>query len=240
MNANNIRIGTKLEIGIPAYTRNDSDSPSSYISQLLDVVDSTTISVAAPMGEGRFKFLSRGLKIFVYYLNEKQELLYFKATVKEHKKNGPLDAFDIKIDSEVSKIQRRRYYRLDVALSCQYLISAPQLSSTDKLEFPKTSEPDFKNAYTKNISGSGFCLILEDPLEAGTILDVAINLEDTALIRVFAQVIRSIHVDSKKYEVGTHYIKISSRDSGFLTKFIFEKQRLILKNTMQAKSKWYF
>lgn len=239
MNANDIRIGTKLEIEIPDNNRNnsDSDTSSSYISQLLDVIDSKTISVAAPMGEGRLKFLTRGLKIFIYYLNEKQEFLFFKATVREHRKNGPLDAFDIIIDSEISKIQRRRYYRLDVALSCQYLISDQQLSNTDRLEFKKVNETEFKTAYTKNISGSGFCLILEESIESGTILDVIINLDDTAFIRVFAQVIRSINIQSKKYEVGTHYINISLHDSNFLTKFIFEKQRLILKNTMQAKNK---
>jgi len=238
MNANDIRIGTKLEIEITDYTKNNSDSnSSSYISQLLDVIDSKTISVAAPMGEGRLKFLSRDLKIFIYYLNEKQDLLYFKATVKEHKKNGPLDAFDIIIDSEISKIQRRRYYRLDVALSCQYIICNQQLPSLlNESDFQKINEEDLKTAYTKNISGSGFCLILEDSLESGTILDVTINLDDTAFVRVFAQVIRSINVQGKKYEVGTHYINISSRDSSFLTKYIFEKQRLILKNTMQAKN----
>lgn len=234
MNANDIRIGTKLEIEIPNNTRIDSDSTASYISQILDVIDSNTISVAAPMGEGRLKYLSKGLNIFIYYLNERQDLLYFEAKVKGHRKNGPLDAFDIIINSEISKIQRRRFYRLDVALSCQYIVTDKQFSSTDNLEFPRINEEDFKTAYTKNISGSGFCLILEDSLESGTILDVTINLDDTALIRVYTEVIRSINVQSKKYEVGTHYIKISPRDSSFLTKFIFEKQRLILKNTMQA------
>jgi len=34
-----------------------------------------------------------------------------------------------------------------------------------------------------------------------------------------------------------HYLKIEPHDSTILTKFIFEKQRLILKNTMQAKTK---
>jgi len=236
MDANNIKIGTKFEIEIPENNKN-SDSSINYSSQLIDVIDSKTISIVAPMNEGRFKFLTRGLNIFIYYLNERQDLLFFKAIVKGHRKNGPLDAFDITIDSEVSKIQRRRYYRLDVALSCQYVVNDEQLLGTDKLEFPKINNSQLKTAFTKNISGSGFCLNLEEPLDSGTILDITINLDNTALIRVFAQVIRSIHIQSKKYEVGMHYLKIDPRDSAILTKFIFEQQRLILKNTLQAKMK---
>ncbi|MHB8062040.1 MAG: flagellar brake protein [Ruminiclostridium sp.] len=233
MDANKIKIGTKFDIEIPH--NNNSNSSSTYSSQLIDIIDSKTISIVAPMNEGRFKFLTRGLTIFIYYLNERQDLLYFKAIVKGHRKNGPLDAFDITIDSEVSKIQRRKYYRLDIALSCQYKIIGEQLLSTDKLEFSEINNADLITAFTKNISGSGFCLNLEEPLNAGTILDITINLDNTALIRVFAQVIRSIHIQNKKYEVGIHYLKIEPRDSDILTKFIFVKQRLILKNTMQAK-----
>jgi c-di-GMP-binding flagellar brake protein YcgR len=234
MDANKIKIGTKLEIEIPENNKNSS-LLANYSSQLIDVIDSKTISIVAPMNDGRFKFLTRGLSIYIYYLNERQDLLFFKAIVKGHRKNGPLDAFDVTIDSEVNKIQRRRFYRLDMALNCQYMINSEPLPSTDKLEFPEINNSDLKTAFTKNISGSGFCLNLEEPLDAGTILDITINLDNTALIRVFAQVIRSIPVQSKKYEVGMNYLKIETRDTEILTKFIFEQQRIMLKNTMQAK-----
>lgn len=234
MDANKIKIGTKFEIEIPENNKSGNSSIN-YSSQLIDIVDSKTINIVAPMNDGRFKFLTRGLYIYIYYLNEKQDLLFFKAIVKGHRKNGPLDSFDVTIDSEVSKIQRRRYYRLDTALSCQYIVNDEQLVSTDTLKFPKINNLDLKTAFTKNISGSGFCLNLEEPLAAGTILDITINLDDTALIRVFAQVIRSIHIQNKKYEVGMHYLRIEPRDSDILTKFIFQKQRLILKNKMHER-----
>jgi c-di-GMP-binding flagellar brake protein YcgR len=103
------------------------------------------------------------------------------------------------------------------------------------LEFNEVDESSLKSAYTKNISGSGFCMILDEALDSGTVLDIIIHLEETATIRVFAQAIRTISGKSKRFEVGLHYIKISPRDSDILTRYIFEKQRQILKNTMQAK-----
>ncbi len=235
MDANKIKLGTKFEIEIIDNSLNNNSPSINYSSQLIDIIDSKTISVVAPMNEGRYKYLTIGLNLLVYFINDRQELLYFKATVKGHRKNGPLDAFDLTIASELSKIQRRTYYRLEAALSCQYLIVSEQLLSTDKLEFSTINEAALKTAFTKNISGNGFCITLDNPLDAGTILDVTINLEDTALIRVIAQVIRSIHSESKKYEVGLHFLKIEPHDSYILTKYIFEKQRVILRNTMKAR-----
>ncbi len=235
MNAKDIRVGTKLEIEIPEYNKKNDQSTTSYISQLVDIVDDKTISIVSPMSEGRFKFLSRDIHIIIYYLNERQELLYFKGLVKGHRKNGALDIFDVAIVSELNKIQRRRFYRLDVVLNCKYKVFDQQLISTDKLEFGEIDEASLKSAYTKNISGSGFCMVLDEALDSGTVLDIIINLEESATIRVFAQVIRTINGKSKRFEFGLHYIKISPRDSDILTRFIFEKQRQILKNTMQAK-----
>ncbi len=237
MNAKDIKIGTKLEIEIPEFYKKDDESTTSYVSQLVDVIDDDTISIASPMGEGRFKFLSRDSKIIIYYLNERHELLYFKGQVKGHKKHGALDIFDVLIISDFNKIQRRRFYRLDVVLSCQYKVIDEQAISTDSFHFEKLDETQLKPAYTKDISGSGFCMILEEALDPKAVLDISINLEDSAIIRVFAQVIRTVSEKNKRYEVGLHYIKISQRDSDILTRYIFEKQRQILKNTMQAKLK---
>ncbi len=237
MNANDIQIGTKLEIEVPEYNKNEDYGVSSYISQLLDFVDDKTISVAAPMSEGRFKYLSKGSNVLLYFLNGRQELLFFKGVILNYRKNDPLDAFDISIEGEATKIQRRRFYRLAATLDCQYKVLEEAPVVADNYKFPNIDKSAFKTCYTKNISGSGFCLILDEALETGTVIDIAIDLESKTPLRVLAQAIRSINTGRKKYEVGMHYIKITSRDSDTLTKFIFEKQRLMLKNSKLAKQK---
>jgi c-di-GMP-binding flagellar brake protein YcgR len=233
MDASKFKIGTKLEIEIPEI--NNNASSSNYSSQLIDIIDEKTISISAPMYEGRFKYLTIGLDLYVYFLNDNQDLLSFKAIVKGHRKNGPIEAFDITIHSEVKKIQRRRFYRLDEAVSCKYTIISEQLISIDNLDF-SAANADLINAFTKNVSGSGCCLVLDKPLDAGTVLDITFDLQAATSIRVLAQVIRSIP-HNKKFEVGLNFLKIAPRDLDILTKFIFEKQRLILKNTLRARIK---
>lgn len=235
MDANKIEIGTKLEIKIP-YTSN-SDSSNTYASQLIDIIDNKTISIAAPISEGKFKYLNLGLDLFVYYLDENKDFLFFSAIVKGHRKNGPIEAFDITIVSEISKLQRREAYRLETALPCKYTIVDSKLINPDNADFPDISNAIFSAASTTNISSNGISLHLEAPLEAGTILFIIINLEETSKIRVLAQVKRSLRKDNDRYMVGLHYIKIVSRDLDVLTKFIFAKQRLMLKNKMPSKFK---
>lgn len=234
MNANDIKLGTKLEIEIPDFSSKTQNSPSNYISQLIDVVDGETICIAAPMTEGRLKFLSNGLKVVIYFLNSRQELLCFNAFVKEHRKIGPIDTFNLSIQGEFTKIQRRRFYRLETTLGCQYRIEKKTLLgselNSDKFVFPQQNQADLKNALIKNISGSGLCIVLEEQIEAGTILDITVNLEDTAYIRVYAQTVRHIKSQGHKHEFGMHFLKIDKRDADILNKFIFEKQRIMLKS----------
>ncbi|HEX2926625.1 MAG TPA: flagellar brake domain-containing protein [Ruminiclostridium sp.] len=235
MNANHIIIGTKLEIEIPEYNKNSTTQSSGYISQLVDVVDVKTITIVAPMSEGRLKYLSSGLNIIVYFLNKRQELMHFNATVKDYKKLGPLETFELTITSEFEKIQRRMHYRLDSILACKYIFTTDRPLSNQTPEFKEIPETELKDAYTKNISGSGLCLTLEDSVDSGTLMDITIELEGMASIRVLAEVIRSIKIQHKKYEVGLNFIYISPQDSNILTRFIFEKQRLMLKNNPPSR-----
>lgn len=237
MIANKIKIGTKFEIEIPQTNKKNTESFTTYSSQLIDTIDKDTIVIAAPMNKSRLKFLTTGLNILIYYLNDRQELLYFMATVKDHLKNGTLDAFEIVITSDAKKIQRRKFYRLDASLNCQYKIIEKIPANIDNFDFSQIDTKNLFEAYTKNISGSGFCLNLNSPLEDDTILYAEISLEDTAILKVLAQVIRSNDIGDKKYEVGMHYLKISPIESKTLIKYIYEKQRIILKNTLQSDLK---
>ena len=235
MDANKIELGTKLEVKIP-YT-SGSDSSNTYTSQLIDIIDNKTVSIAAPISEGKFKYLNVGLDLFVYFLDENKDFLFFSAIVKGHRKNGPIEAFDITIVSEISKVQRRDAYRLETALTCKYAIVDSKLFNPDSANFPDIKNAAFSNASTTNISSNGISLHLDSPLEAGAIIYIIVNLDQTSKIKVLAQVKRFLPKDSDKYLVGLHFIKIDTRDSEVLTKFIFAQQRLMLKNKMPSKFK---
>ncbi|QNU65854.1 flagellar brake protein [Ruminiclostridium herbifermentans] len=233
MDTNKLEVGTKLEIKIPHTT--SSDSSDTYSSQLIDIIDNKTVSIAAPISDGTFKYLNIGLDLFVYFLDENKDFLFFSAIVKGHRKNGPVEAFDITIVSEIKKVQRREAYRLETALICKYAIVDSELINSDSPNFPDINNAVFWDTSTTNISSNGISLHLDAPLEAGTILYIIVNLDKNSKIRVLAQVKRSLRKDGNKYMVGMHFIKIHSRDLEVLTKFIFAQQRVMLKNKMPLK-----
>lgn len=230
MDANDIRLGTKFELEVPEIGANGDENKKSYVSQLLDIIDSKTISIAAPMYENRLKFLSNGLKIDIFFLNERQELLCFSAIVLDYQKRDHLETFLVKIQGEFQKIQRRRFFRLDITLEQQYSVLDTPVNS--RLEFGDKKGRAIKKAFVKNISGSGACLILDEEPDRDKILDVTISLNEATSIRALAKIIRIIK-NEKRFEVGVHFIKIFPHDSDMLMKFIFEQQRLLLKNSKQ-------
>ena len=103
MDANAIRLGTKFELEVPEIGANGDENKKSYVSQLLDIIDSKTISIAAPMYENRLKFLSNGLKIDIFFLNETQELLCNSTGLSEERSLRNLSSQDTGRVSENSE-----------------------------------------------------------------------------------------------------------------------------------------
>ena len=234
MNAKDIKIGTKFELEIPEYENRRQVHTNCYVSQLLDIIDDSTVAIAAPIYENRLKFMSNGLAIRVYYLNDRQELICFDAIVKEYKKSGPVETFIIKVTGNYSKIQRRRYFRLETVLDQNYLVVDQYISDFNSYTFPDLNDIPLRSGHTKNISGSGACLLVDEPLEVGSILDLSIIVPGYTCVRTIAQVVRVIKND-KKFEVGVHFQKITSKDAEMLMKYIFEQQRILLKNLQLEK-----
>jgi c-di-GMP-binding flagellar brake protein YcgR len=116
---------------------------------------------------------------------------------------------------------------LDVTLEQHYSVLDTLVDS--RMEFGNEKGRTIKKAFVKNISGSGACLILDEEPDRDKVLDVTITLNPASSIRVFAKIIRIIK-NEKKFEVGVHFIKLSPHDSDILVKFIFEQQRILLKN----------
>ncbi len=234
MNAKDIKIGTKFEIEIPEFENRRQVHTNCYVSQLVDIIDDSTVAIAAPIYENRLKFMSNGLAIRVYYLNDRQELICFDAIVNEYKRSGPVETFIIKIIGNYAKIQRRRYYRLNTVLDQSYLVVEEYISDFNSYTFPELKDLPLRNGHTKNISGSGACLLVDESLELGSNLDLTIIIPGYTCVRTIAQVVRVIRKD-KKYEVGVHFQKITSKDSEILMKYIFEQQRILLKNAQLEK-----
>ena len=112
-------LGKKLELEI--ISASGDKIGQSYSSQLIDV-NEDNIVIIAPIFQTRLKFLVNGTKVKLIYIQENAGVFLITGLVLDNKKDENVFSFTIKPDSDIKKIQRREYFRIDCFLSGNYCI----------------------------------------------------------------------------------------------------------------------
>lgn len=224
MTPQDISIGTRLELEM--LNNNGERIGNLFISQLLEHQDDGMMVISAPISGSRVIFVPDGITLRLAFIHQIQGLLGFTAEVVSREYRGKVAVLIIRPDMEISKIQRRMHYRLEIVLDAT-------IRSAEENDVPKgTEKPEPALAYTKNISGSGACIVTETDFPKNTSILVELKLTDGTLINAKGVIVRKEMIDVRKgrsYELGVIFIEISNKDQNALIKFIFEQQRLLLK-----------
>ena len=93
-----------------------------YVSQLVDIESNGELAVAVPIKNAQLVTLLNGTKITVIYNNSESGMLEFEAEVVR-KLNGKVPLMYIRKISEITKGQRRNYFRLDLLVPIQIIKS---------------------------------------------------------------------------------------------------------------------
>lgn len=226
MSIKEVKIGTKLELEVTDVFNNDKSY--FYVSQLLDIKDDENIVIAAPISEARLAFVPNNSKLVVVLNHPKFSLIAFDGILVSKDTQDSIAVYNLKISGDFYKIQRRNNYRLEIMLDANYY----ELQDNSPMSLLESDDIPFTNGFTKNISGSGACVVSKKELDVGAHLILKIELPDGTEIKTRCVVIRSIKVDSinsKKYNTGVKFTAISKKYEDILIKFIFMKQKEILK-----------
>ncbi len=215
-----IRIGTRLELEI---FEDDERVGEPYVSQILEYQEDGNIVISTPIYEARLIFIPENTLLRLSFTHKKVGLLGFTATAIKHDNKDNLSVLVVKPTSELFKLQRRANYRLDYTTNV--LIKINQHHNLSK-------PAQVIKAHTKNISGSGLCVISDIELPKGTDVTVELHLSKAQRITAKCHVVRSESIVIRKvksYYLGMHYYDITKQDQERLIRFIFEQQRLLLK-----------
>lgn len=230
-----IKLGTKLDLEL--VNSLGEKIGQTYVSQLIDVIDKENIIIAAPIHEARLMLITNGTRIRSILLHEKQGLLCFRGIIAGKEKKENIISFHVKIEGDFEKIQRRKYFRLDCNLNASYRPHPEEDAGQPKEKKPPAQA--YKKTLTKNISGCGVCIVTEEEFPRNSLLEVVLWLNKDTTIKVVCKAIRSIRIEGikeKKYELGLYFSEISQRDQDMVIKFIFDQQRLLLKNNIADKA----
>jgi c-di-GMP-binding flagellar brake protein YcgR len=235
MKIEDIPIGTRLELEI--INREGIKIGLIHISQLLDMPNNENVIISCPIYESKYVFIALGTSVRLTFFNEKLNCLLFFTGILIHKENKEnILRLHVSITSGLQKLQRRNYYRFDCNLAARYRI----MNELDKAEAnaSESTLSEFKNALTKNISGSGACIVVDDELLTGTSLEVDIYLSQNLPVKAKCKIIRVKEIQAskgKKYEIGLFFMELTKKGQDDVVKFIFERQRELLKKNVNNK-----
>lgn len=220
MKLQDIQIGTRLELEL--LNKNSEKIGNTYISQLLEHPGNSIMVISSPIFEARLIYIPLQAQLRLTFLHHKYGLIGFTAFVMRREFRGNIAVLVIQSESELVKMQRRTHYRLDYMADI-LIRPAGKDSNNDNQAAIK--------AFTKNISGSGVCVIAGVDIPKNLEVDIELSLTGNIIIAKCI-VVRNTRFEVKKtknYELGLHFTDISQKDQDSLIKYIFEQQRLQLK-----------
>jgi c-di-GMP-binding flagellar brake protein YcgR len=254
MTPQEVRIGTRLEFEI--LNSDGQRVGNTFISQLLEHQDDGSVVISAPITESRVVYVPAGVTVRLTFVHQLHGLLGFKATIRSREYRENIAVLIAEPDGGLEKIQRREYYRLDVivnaliwpdeadsgsesqanagtgAAGMQSNKAAAGQHPAPSTKTGTTAEAAPVKGYTKNLSGSGVCIICDTNFPKGSVVRVELELNDNIRFKARCIVMRSQQVEvrrSKSYEMGMRFYEITNKDQDNLIKYIFEQQRILLK-----------
>lgn len=237
MNINDIKVGTRLEIELLNNT--DEKVGQTYISQIVDIIDDSTLLVAAPIHESRLSLIPTGTKIRLVFSHERYGLLSFDGIIDKKDKIAYMVTFQVTAVSGIVQIQRRQFFRLDCILNSKYAVLPETRKTSGDNNTGETNDVlEYREAITKNISGSGASIIAGEDIPSGTVIKLVISIKKDVTITAVCLVVRNSLIQISgvaKYNLGLYFKDIPLQDQQILIKYIYDQQRKLLKNSLETK-----
>jgi c-di-GMP-binding flagellar brake protein YcgR len=226
MELSELETGMKLELELPGEA--DKMLGPMLVSEFESCGDNNEAMIAAPIYKGTIYPVHSGTYLNVYFLKKRRkeyDLYKFDAVVKGREKRDGLHYVRIEQTGMITKLQRRRYYRLECWLEVKY-------RATGSADFLKDSDASFADTIVDNLSGGGLSLLLEERMEPESFIECRIFADIGMELGFIGQIVRCERndIESKyRYKAGVTFVKISDKDRETIVRYIFSQQRKLLK-----------
>ena len=221
-----LNLGDKLEIEI--YSSNGERTSLILASQYERLLPDGSMDILAPIKGGRFFPVNRGVEMGVIY-EKSGELYKFKAEVIKRWMSSNIHFLRIIPKSAPEHLQRRFFFRFECILDIKYRLF-------EKKDTKEADKGEYKKSMTKDISGGGLCIRIEEEPKCGWYLEGILDVG--SVVRFIGKIIRVTHIRDKRrflYEAGIEFIDISELEREKVISFIFDSQRKMLKKGWSTK-----
>ncbi len=245
MQKNNIKIGDRIELLQTKSTFGRNLSEKKYKSQLLDYDGLRTLKVSVPFYEGRIVPLDMGDEYELCFYTAKG-MYQCKAKVLRRYMEMKIHVVEMQMITELTKYQRRQFYRLDCMLKFQYRVVTEEERALSNLvehnEFTdETVQKNFEEklndmkqqwheAQMTDISGGGLRFHCTEELAKQVHIEVKISLDTEMKLQVVC--CKAVVIDvvpgvshGWEYTARCQFDEIEKNTRELIVKYIFEEQK---------------
>ena len=191
-----------------------------YHSRVEEVREDTLL-LAMPIKRRRVVVLPEGLKVQVGIVRSGISY-FFEATILRRLRS-PLPLLVVNKPAEARKRQRRAWVRVPAVLN--FLYAAVDAANPDQ-------ELEFQRAQTLDISGGGLLFATDRSFLPDDRLKIILELPPDQKIELVGRVARIVNNPSgawRRFSVGVEFIQIGERDRDRIIRWVFERQRELIK-----------
>ncbi|NPV28226.1 MAG: hypothetical protein HPY58_00950 [Firmicutes bacterium] len=206
-----LKINQRVEIQL-----RDSSYAGSYPSRVEEIFPDKIV-FAAPLKKGTLIPLRKGDTITVNYWGQTGSYSFTTRVIKTQVQQVPVIIAER--PREVTRIQRRNYLRIPVALPLTFSI-------LEDLEHAARSE--IFRAETVDLSGGGVMIKSPVKLSKDEYLEIELTLPRKGTINLVGRVVRTQETKDQGglfYLVGIDFVVIDESDRDRIIAFVFERQR---------------
>jgi len=222
MNLSDIGIGTKLELEL--HSDIEKKRKRLLVSEFEWHDGNNSAYIAVPIFEGNYFPMHAGTVLNVYFIKN-DNLYMFEASVTGRKTEGNISLIRIDLNGNISEIQRRQFFRFDCYVKIKYR-RVNSFNEEFNINIP------YKSTKTRDLSGGGFCMVLEDKMDLGALLECQLELDENRTVNFFGNVARVVkfYIDEEiRYDTGVSFTKIKFKDREAIINYIFKEQRKLIK-----------
>lgn len=242
-----ISLGDKIDIQLvqqlEQQERGESVEPiRTYKSSLFDYLQEKEIEIAMPTENGRMVLFQVGLQCKMIFYTKKGVYTCFGVVRQRYKKDN-FFMLAVLITSELIKLQRREFFRVESTLDLLYVPVSDEMvtvRTTEELLAKMKSEKAMENAkkaISLDISGGGIRFVTEDMLRKDSLGVVIIHLAGEKIDRTFYLITRIIDStrSQKNFEKCINrgmFLFRDLRDREAIVRFVFDEERRIRRKEM--------
>lgn len=183
-----------------------------YISQVLEINNENTLTVAVPIHDSHFVPILEGSALTALYNMDDRGIYEFKTRViKIEKSKIPL--MIIEKLSPIVKNQRRNYFRLN---------------HTVPVKLKKSDSDIHDTAHSKDISGGGIRFISAVNIRKNDVISIEFVLNNKKY-RLTGKVVRTFPKTDNKQEIAVEYLDIEEIERNDIIRYLFQQQRILIK-----------